>query len=176
MFNTKLKSRAPSSARLQYIERPSPAMTSKRTACFHILHIPTPPCNYSSEHWCTSTSSALGAGQMSQQRTFAFKVFSSWACSFPQTCQLTSVLHHCKDSFGLLQLNVSAYRGQKGNTERINEDQALSKSQKACTQWLWCSDFKLVPSIQKSLNKPYFLQNTSAYWNMYISSVICIFI
>lgn len=104
------------------------------------------------------------------------KDISSWARSPSQICQLKSMLQRCKDSFGLLQLNASAYRGQKGNTERINEDQALSKSQRACTQWFWCSDFKLVSSIQKSPSEPYFLQNTSAYWNTYINSVMCIFI
>lgn len=34
------------------------------------------------------------------------KDISKWTCSCAQTCQLKSILHHCKDSSGLLQLIV----------------------------------------------------------------------
>lgn len=44
------------------------------------------------------------------------------------TFSKVSAKKHCKDSFGLLQFNASAYKIQKGKTERINEHQLSPKA------------------------------------------------
>lgn len=75
-------------------------------------------------------SLASGAGQMSWQGTFPFQGYLSLSVL---TFSKVSAKKHCKDSFGLLQFNASAYKIQKGKTERINEHQAFSQSQRAST-------------------------------------------
>lgn len=63
------------------------------------------------------------------QGTSPFQGYLSLSVLISPKLSAKSMLHHCKDLFGLLQLNASAYSSQQGKTEWINEHQAFSQSQ-----------------------------------------------